>query len=492
MWVLPCSFLYALILFMVDPIVSLVLIDMACIELNDDDCGSASVSARASMIYGYTALATGIPCFILSGLFGSLADKFGRKTVMMLPVVGNIVYTLSILIIQVFKPTSYIAIISAGSLILGLTGYYPIYIMAIFSYASDCTISNPNSRKFAYSVTEGAMFIPKIFGPVFSGVLAKYFGYSIPLLLMESIAGFTVLWILIMPESLHITAASRTQKLQLQWTQTWDNMKMLFSIRPRYGQRSPVPYVLAAFLIYYFAYCGHNAIYVIYVQHRFDWDSAYVGYYEGVEGFVYTVAMMFVPSFVDWVLGTELRLITWIKVGYASRVVFWAIFGSTASVPLAFSLLAITFVSGSITPYTRTILSNSCPQEQQAQMFSGFSAVESVSSLLAPLFNVGYSLSVGICGGLMFYIMAGLTLASLLVIQYVDWDEDLRANLPDHSHGSYVEVQKISTQRASSDVLKAGGAYDFGRVLVSPGAEGEGEESAKLLGRSYLFSEEKA
>jgi MFS family permease len=99
-----------------------------------------------------------------------------------------------------------------------------------------------------------------------------------------------------------------------------------------------------------------------------------------------------------------------------------------------FSILVFNLFSGSITPYTRTLVSNSVNQSLQAQVFSGFSAFESIASLLGPLFGIGYSLSVGMIDGLVYFVMSSFAFAAALIIVYVIMDSELRRNIPDHAH----------------------------------------------------------
>lgn len=252
-----------------------------------------------------SSLATGIPCFLLSGMYqennimyllisyccryGAIADSCGRKAVILAPVIGAFLYIGSILIIDIWEPSSYIYIYSIGSLLMGLSGYYPIYIMGIFAYTADCTEHNPQSRRTAYSIAEGCMFIPSIFGPILAGLLAFYYGFSIPLLLILSISVFTMMWIIFMPESLAIDSICRSIPLRLNLIQTWENMTLLYTIKPKltsiYG-RSPIPYIVNAFILYYFVYCGFNNIYYVYVKHKFSWSADLIGYYEGKNVFL--------------------------------------------------------------------------------------------------------------------------------------------------------------------------------------------------------------
>lgn len=70
-------------------------------------------------------------------------------------------------------------------------------------------------------------------------------------------------------------------------------------------------------------------------------------------------------------------------------------------------------------PYTRALLSNSVLPESQAQMFAGLSGIESIGTLLSPLFSLGYSLTVGAYGEGMFLVMSALTGVSALIMFHI-------------------------------------------------------------------------
>lgn len=93
-----------------------------------------------------------------------------------------------------------------------------------------------------------------------------------------------------------------------------------------------------------------------------------------------------------------------------------ALANSTTTV---FAILPILSLTGLVIPYTRALLSNSVLPDMQAQMFAGLSGIESIGTLLSPLFSLGYSLTVGTFGGAMFFVMSGLTGLSALIIFYI-------------------------------------------------------------------------
>jgi hypothetical protein len=84
-----------------------------------------------------------------------------------------------------------------------------------------------------------------------------------------------------------------------------------------------------------------------------------------------------------------------------------------------FAILPINFLTGLVIPYTRALLSNSVPPDEQAQMFAGLSGIESIGTLLSPLFSLGYSLTVSSYGEAMFLLMSALTGCSALILFHI-------------------------------------------------------------------------
>mmetsp|Transcript_9324 Transcript_9324/g.15628 ORF Transcript_9324/g.15628 Transcript_9324/m.15628 type:complete len:200 (-) Transcript_9324:44-643(-) len=130
--------------------------------------------------------------------------------------------------------------------------------------------------------------------------------------------------------------------------------------------------------------------------------------------------MLFAPKIVHSVLRRELDLSTWIMMGYSLRSLHWFAIGAIAySTATVFAILPINFLTGLVIPYTRALLSNSVLPEAQAQMFAGLSGIESIGTLLSPLFSLGYSLTVSTYGEAMFLVMSFLTGCSALIMLHI-------------------------------------------------------------------------
>lgn len=348
-YVLPVIFLYFLILFGIFPLTSQVHIDQTCKDLNDSDCESSDVAAKASTLNLIASFSLSIPSILTCGIYGSIADVYGRKIVMLVPFIGLIFYTAAYLFVDTVNPSSYVAIIVAGNFIMGLSGGYFTFIMACMCYVSDATALSPHSRRHVYSMTEATIFVPQVFAPVITGIWATYYGFFVPLVAGIVVAVIAVINIILLPESLPLDAESRRQPLKLSPFQTFTSIIFLFTYKHKLDEaldespmlsspaasiseeevivvkskteRSPLPIMGMSFFIYFMALLGKAAVFVIYAKNRFGWDSGVIGIYSGLEGLVVSLSMIFGSYVAKRVFGAwgNFSLMTWIQIGYFFR-----------------------------------------------------------------------------------------------------------------------------------------------------------------------------
>lgn len=313
------TFMYFLVLFASIPLSYQAIIQQICNEdQGGNDCSSAHVTSRASIVIVYCNIATYAPGLLTTGLYSSVANIYGRKSVMIISLVGVIIYSLLYCFIVMFDPKFYVALAIVASFVMGISGSYTTYIMGAFSYVADSTAHTPEERNRAYSVTESCLYLGKIVGPMIAGLYASYFGYIVPFLSAAVLSALAVASIIYIPESLPLDAATRGQALVLNPLQVVANIQLLFTHSPELG-RSPLPSVATAFFLYYFALMGFVTVVYVYMKHAFGWGTLYFGIYDSVNGAIQAVSMLYVPHLIHRIIGRELRLVTWVHIGYFCR-----------------------------------------------------------------------------------------------------------------------------------------------------------------------------
>jgi len=319
-YVLPVTALYFIVLFGCYPLQLQVLIAAICHHTDSDDCDSSSVSSQASMLSAYCDIASYAPTILLTGVYGSIANRYGRKICLIIPLVGLLVYVAASLFIAALKPAQFEIIAILSTLVMGICGGYSTFIMAIFSYTADCTALNLAERRNSYPITEGCIFLPKLVGPVCAGIWASYYGFVYPLALGVALCVIALIWSCCIPESLPLHSECRKAPLSLHPLRTFQNIAYLFQHKPKCGS-SPLPLLSLAFCLYYTAYVGFAPVFVMYVKHVFNWGPDLIGYYDGADGGVHAFSMLFVPAMFTYAVGREFRLVSWIHAGYMVRYV---------------------------------------------------------------------------------------------------------------------------------------------------------------------------
>ena len=329
-------------LYLGGPLVTQVVIQIACDinsessnnSVNDDDCNSSAISAQAALVSLYSTLAGNIPSLLLAGTYASVADRYGRKITMILPLVGYIIYFVTLFVIALLKPTFYLYMIIGASFLTGLLGSYSTYFMAAFTYIADTTKLNTGSRAFAFSLLEGSVFFAKVTGPLAGGFWAEYDNFSSPILAGACLCGVALLWIYFIPESLPIDAASRKQPLVFDPFKTVRNLYLLVALQPQDGSASPLPWVSFAFFLFYIANISNLAIEAIYFKHLYKWGPEIIGIYVATEGFIQTFSMVLVPALFYKVTTLIVHDIFWILTSYLARC-------STSNHPFSLSLFSL-------------------------------------------------------------------------------------------------------------------------------------------------------
>jgi hypothetical protein len=423
-----------------------------------------------------------LTALLLCGTYGNVADKYGRKPTILIPLIGLTVLQCCYLFVVATEPQEFRVVLITGQFIFGLCGSYTVFLMGVMCYVSDATASQPYTRKLAYSITEAVMFTPQVFAPSLVGVWAQVSDYTLPMLMMTCVSAAGIVYVCWMPESLPLNSPSRGVALHYDFFKTLKNLKFIFQYRSSDGS-SPLPLLGGAFMLFLVALMGVNAVFIVYIKHRFDWKSGAIGIYEGIKGLLSVVSMLFLTSVYKKVFSAQLRVITWIQVGLFFRVLFYVLVGLMPNSMGILAVSAILLLTGPVIPYTKTVLSNTVPPHSQAQAFSAISAIESLAGLSGPVFDAAL---VGLLkvnqAWVIFEVAALITLIAFFMIYHIRTSPTLAQNLPqdskvDESSSSWIgnRSRSRSASRSMSASLAAGGLLCFEAVYENGDSDCESE-----------------
>jgi len=346
-----------------------VLLNEVCKQMNESDCTNSNVSAHTSYIMTFISLTLSFPPLLLSGIYSSIADKYGRKVVIIMPIVGIFVKILTLLYVNILHPTYFFPLYLFSSFTYGILGSQVNFNMGIFTYTADTTRMNISSRSKSYSIIELCMIVPKILGFFLAGILSKNYGFIIPLVVTLILTILSFIFACIIPESL-----PRNADVNFKLINTYYNLKLLLV-------DCNIVVRLLSFSYFLFFLCLTNS------------------------------------SSLD---NNKLSLVHWVAIGYFFRTIFWSLMGFANSVNFLYVTVPFLLLTGAISPYTRSVISNNINKDDQAKSFTAFSTLQNLPALIIPLLNVCYTVSVkNNLSWIVYQIMSFLVGVSFMTTLYV-------------------------------------------------------------------------
>ncbi len=352
--------------------------------------------AGAAAIFGILGTAFAVMQFIFSPVQGALADRFGRRPVILL---SNLGLGLDYVVMAV-APT--IPILFLGRLVSGATS-------ASFSisgaYVADVT--PPQERAARFGMLGAAFGAGFIIGPAIGGLLGAV-DLRAPFWAAAALSITNFLYgVFILPESL---PADRRSPFRLHTANPIGAVRFL-------GSR-PVLMSLAVAML--FAFLAHDAIpntWVLYTTYRFNFDERAIGVSLAIVGAASLVVNGFVVGRVVKRPGDYNTLLTGLGFGIISELLFafapttWLLLGT----------LPIYSLSGLGGGPIQSIATSEVQPNEQGQLQGALTALRSMVTLVTPgLYTGTFALFVGPLVGVGLpgapYLLAAILMTATVVI----------------------------------------------------------------------------
>jgi DHA1 family tetracycline resistance protein-like MFS transporter len=213
-------------------------------------------TARAASVYGAFGTAWALMQFLASPILGSLSDRFGRRTVILLSCLGlGLDY-----VFMALAPS--LGWLFVGRIISGITA---ASFSTSLAYIADVT--PPEKRAASFGLMGAAFGMGFVLGPAVGGLLGGLsprapFWASAVLALLNVLYGWFVL-----PESL-----SPEHRRKFDWRRA--NPVGALALL---GTRKGLVGLVGVYGLYMLAHQALQSTYVLYTEHRYHWDARTVG-----------------------------------------------------------------------------------------------------------------------------------------------------------------------------------------------------------------------
>ena len=317
--------------------------------------------AFISTYYGYFISVYSLMLFIASPLLGSLADRFGRRPILLIALAGSGLDYL----LMAFAPT--LTLLFIGRIISGLSG---ASITVASSYIAD--ISTDKNRTTNFGLIGAAFGIGFVIGPALGGVIGSY-GHALPFILAAvlSISNF-VFGLFVLPESL--PKEKRKKDISLSSLNPIKSIgKIVFN--------SPVAVLIWVYFFLNLAGQSHPSIWALYTRYKFHWSSLQIGLSLTCVGMAFGIGQGYTTRIVIPRIGEKKSIIygTFVLI---FNYLFFAI--ATASWVLYATITLLLFTS-IVMPSLQSMISVNTPPESQGELQGTLISVMSLTSIIGPL-----------------------------------------------------------------------------------------------------------
>jgi len=316
--------------------------------------------AEAAVIGGYLVFAYAFMQFVFSPVLGNLSDRFGRRPVLLLSLLG---LTFDYLMMSIAPFVWYLFV---GRIIAGIAG---AALATATAYMAD--ITPPHKRTHRFGLIGAAFGLGFIIGPVIGGELGE-FGPRIPFLAAAGLAFANFLFgLLVLPESL---PKSNRRKFNIRRA---NPLGAVIALR----QYSSVLWLLAVLFFLQLATQALPTIFSYFTVEVFDFSSSAIGRTLGAFGIGFAFSQAVVAGPLSKGLGEPAVGI----LGLAAAAIAFAGIAFSEDVYQLYLFIAVGTVSGLAPPAINGVLSRQVPDNSQGELQGAVNAASSLATIIGPL-----------------------------------------------------------------------------------------------------------
>jgi len=350
----------------------------------------------ASSFYGLLIASYALMSFTFASALGSLSDRFGRRPVILLSVLGlGLDY-----VIIALAPT--LAWLVVGRILAGIFGAIET---TAFAYVAD--VSPPDKRAQNFGLLGAAFGIGFIVGPLLGGLLGNV-DLRLPFWVAAGLAFLNLLYgLFVLPESL-----APERRRPFSWSRA-NPVGALLALR-----RFPsAPLLTTVYVLINLALNGLISVWVLYTSDRYGWDPAAVGLSLTVVGVSSAVVQgaLVGPAVARFGEARTALL------GLAFTALSYALYGVASQGWMLYAGVVVGALGGLAAPAVQGAISSRVSPDEQGLLQGALAGLNNLTSVVAPPVTAGLFAYVVAPGtplnlpGAPFFLCALLSLAALLV-----------------------------------------------------------------------------
>lgn len=298
--------------------------------------------------------------FIFSPVLGSLSDRFGRRPVILLSLLGSGIDYL----VLAWAPT--LGWLYLARIVSGITA---ANFSAASAYIADVT--PPEKRAAGFGIIGAAFGLGFIAGPAIGGWLGHY-GVRVPFMVAAAVTLLNCLYgAFVLPESLALE-----NRRPFRWKSAHP-FKALASLA-----RWPVVSGLAG--THFLTNLASNiypSLWVLYTGARYGWGSKQVGISLALVGLLAAVVQGGLAARILKMIGERKG----VHVGLLAMAVAMALYGSATDGWMIFGIIFIGSAAGIGSPALQSLISRAVPGDEQGAVQGALNSITSIAGIVGPL-----------------------------------------------------------------------------------------------------------